>query len=83
MTSHAHITDGTIDQIGPLPALWLGPTRWHDWRGEPATWATQPADWGWQPVLEVPPSPCRPRRRRAHPTVDGPPVDDRRDRRSR
>ena len=51
---YAHTTDGTIDQIGALPALWLGPTRWHDWRGDPETWATQPADWGWQPVTEVP-----------------------------
>ena len=50
----AHITAGTIDQIGRLPALWLGPTRWHDWRGEPATWATRPADWGWLPVVETP-----------------------------
>ena len=54
MTLYAHITDGTIDQIGALPALWLGPTRWHDWRGDPGTWATQPADWGWLPVVEVP-----------------------------
>ena len=54
MTLYAHTTDGTIDQIGALPALWLGPTRWHDWRGDPATWATQPADWGWLPVTEVP-----------------------------
>ena len=55
MTLYARIaTDGTIDQIGALPALWLGPTRWHDWRGDPATWATQPADWGWQPVTETP-----------------------------
>ena len=54
MTLYAHTTDGTIDQIGALPAPWLGPTRWHDWRGDPATWATQPADWGWQPVVEVP-----------------------------
>ena len=54
MTLYAHTTDGTIDQIGRLPALWLGPTRWHDWRGDPETWATQPADWGWQPVTEVP-----------------------------
>lgn len=54
MTLYAHITDGTIDQIGALPALWLGPTRWHDWRGDPATWATQPADWGWLPVVETP-----------------------------
>ena len=54
MTLYAHTTDGTIDQIGALPALWLGPTRWHDWRGDPATWATQPADWGWQPVVETP-----------------------------
>ena len=54
MTLYAHTTDGTIDQIGALPALWLGPTRWHDWRGDPETWATQPADWGWQPVTEVP-----------------------------
>ena len=51
---YAHTTDGTIDQVGALPALWLGPTRWHDWRGEPETWATQPADWGWLPVVEVP-----------------------------
>ena len=54
MTLYAHTTDGTIDQVGALPALWLGPTRWHDWRGEPATWATQPADWGWLPVVETP-----------------------------
>lgn len=54
MTLYAHTTAGTIDQIGALPALWLGPTRWHDWRGDPATWATQPADWGWLPVTEVP-----------------------------
>lgn len=54
MTLHAHITDGAIDQMGALPSLWLGPTRWHDWRGEPATWATQPADWGWLPVVETP-----------------------------
>ena len=54
MTLYAHTTDGTIDQIGALPALWLGPTRWHDWRGDPATWATQPADWGWLPVVETP-----------------------------
>ena len=54
MTLYAHTTDATIDQIGALPALWLGPTRWHDWRGDPETWATQPADWGWQPVTEVP-----------------------------
>ena len=52
--TYAHTTDGTIDQIGALPALWLGPTRWHDWRGDPETWATQPADWGWLPVVEVP-----------------------------
>ena len=54
MTLYAHTTEGTIDQIGALPALWLGPTRWHDWRGDPTTWATQPADWGWLPVTEVP-----------------------------
>ena len=54
MTLYAHTTDGTIDQVGALPALWLGPTRWHDWRGDPETWATQPADWGWQPVVETP-----------------------------
>ena len=54
MTLYAHTTEGTIDQVGALPALWLGPTRWHDWRGDPATWATQPADWGWLPVVEVP-----------------------------
>ena len=54
VTLYAHTTAGTIDQIGALPALWLGPTRWHDWRGDPATWATQPADWGWLPVVETP-----------------------------
>ena len=54
VTLYAHTTAGTIDQIGALPALWLGPTRWHDWRGDPDTWATQPADWGWQPVVETP-----------------------------
>lgn len=54
MTLYAHTQDGTIDQVGALPALWLGPTRWHDWRGDPATWATQPADWGWLPVVETP-----------------------------
>ena len=54
MTLYAHTTDGTIDQIGALPALWLGPTRWHDWRGDPETWSTQPADWGWLPVVETP-----------------------------
>ena len=54
VTLYAHTTDGTIDQIGALPAIWLGPTRWHDWRGDPATWATQPADWGWLPVVETP-----------------------------
>ena len=54
MTLYAHTTDGTIDQVGALPTLWLGPTRWHDWRGDPEMWATQPADWGWQPVVEVP-----------------------------
>ena len=54
MTLYAHTTAGTIDQVGALPALWLGPTRWHDWRGDPETWATQPADWGWLPVVETP-----------------------------
>ena len=51
---YAHVTGETIDQVGALPALWLGPTRWHDWRGDPAGWATQPADWGWLPVVETP-----------------------------
>jgi len=27
VTLYAHTTDGTIGQIGALPALWLGPTR--------------------------------------------------------
>ena len=55
MTTYAHITtDGTIDQVGALPAIWLGPTRWHDWRGDPETWSTQPADVGWLPVVESP-----------------------------
>ena len=54
MTLYAHTTASTIDQVGTLPALWLGPTRWHDWRGDPETWATQPADWGWLPVVETP-----------------------------
>ena len=55
MTTYAHITtDGTIDQVCALPALWLGPTRWHDWRGDPETWSTQPADVGWLPVVESP-----------------------------
>ena len=54
MTLYAHTTDGTIDQVSALPALWLGPTRWYDWRGDPAAWATQPADWGWLPVVETP-----------------------------
>ena len=55
MTTYAHIaTDGTIGQVGRLPALWFDGTRWHDWRGEPSTWATQPADWGWLPVVESP-----------------------------
>ena len=53
MILYAYTTDGTIDQIGRLPALWLGPTRWHDWRGDPEAWATQPADWGWLPVVET------------------------------
>ena len=55
MTLYAHTTDGTIDQVGALPALWLGPTRWHDWQYEDRTlWSTDPADWGWQPVVETP-----------------------------
>ena len=55
MTTYAHIaTDGTIGQVGRLPALWFDGTRWHDWRGDPETWATQPADFGWLPVVEVP-----------------------------
>ena len=54
VTLYAHAADGTIDHVGALPALWLGPTRWHDWRGDPATWATQPSDWGWLPVVEAP-----------------------------
>ena len=54
MTLYAHTAAGIIDEVGRLPALWLGPTRWHDWRGDPATWATQPADWGWLPVVEAP-----------------------------
>ena len=54
MALYAHTQDDTIDQVGALPTLWLGPTRWHDWRGDPATWATQPSDWGWLPVVETP-----------------------------
>lgn len=55
MTTYALIgPSDTINQIGALPTLWLGPTRWHDWRGDPAGWTTQPADWGWLPVVEVP-----------------------------
>lgn len=55
MTTYALIgPSDTVNQIGALPTLWLGPTRWHDWRGDPAGWATQPADWGWLPVVEVP-----------------------------
>ena len=54
MTLYAHTTAGAIDQIGALPALWLGPTRWHDWKYEDRTlWSTDPADWGWQPVTET------------------------------
>ena len=53
--TYAHITtDGTIGQVGRLPALWFDGTRWHDWRGGPSAWATQPADWGWLPVAETP-----------------------------
>ena len=43
MTTYAHITtDGTIGQVGRLPALWWDGTRWHDWRTD--TPATNPAD---------------------------------------
>ena len=52
---YAHVTaDGTVGQVGRLPALWFDGTRWHDWRGGPSAWATQPADWGWLPVAETP-----------------------------
>ena len=36
---YALTADNTIRQVGALPKLWHDGTRWHDWRGEPSTWA--------------------------------------------
>ena len=47
---YAHVTGGTVQQVGPLPRLWYDGIRWWDFRDD----AHDPAALGWLPVTIEP-----------------------------
>lgn len=47
---YAHVTGGTVEQVGALPSIWFDGTRWWNIAGG----AIDPADIGWLPVTVEP-----------------------------